>query len=280
MPLSGAIIGAGVLGAVGSVAGASTQANAAEQASAQQVAQDQRALATQVAGENVALQTQAPFVDVGTGALHSLANLYGISYAPQGTGQATTGPNGIVTPANSNAAIGSAGGPQVQQAADLAFQNSPDYSFAFNQGMQALQRSAAASGTLQSGGQVKAATEFGQGLASQQFGNYFNRLSSLANIGQSAAAGVSNTALTGGAQQGNTLQGIGTAQAAGTVGAGNAISGGITGGLSGIGSSITQGMVLSRLLGQGQSAYAPSGGQTAAGLSNFDLGSELTGFNL
>ena len=65
---------------------------------------------------------------------------------------------------------------------------------AFTQGLQALDRSAASKGTLQSGGQAKGAQEFGQGLASQQYGNYFNRLLSLAGIGQGAASGTASTA--------------------------------------------------------------------------------------
>jgi hypothetical protein len=145
-------------------------------------------------------------------------------------------------------------------AAQLAFTQSPDYNFAFNQGMQALERSAAATGTLQSGGQSKAAIEFGQGLASEQYGNYFNRLLGLAQMGQNAAAGQATNSLSAANSQANTLEAQGTARASGTVGAANAI----TGGLSNIGSSVTQGLVLNKLLG-GSANSAYSGG---AGLSD------------
>src|SRR5690625_285240 len=70
--------------------------------------------------------------------------------------------------------------------------NSPQYQFALNQGQQALDRDAAARGTLFSGAHTKDAMQFGQGLASQQFQNYFNNLSSLANRGQNAAVGEGN----------------------------------------------------------------------------------------
>ena len=77
-------------------------------------------------------------------------------------------------------------------------QNNPQYQFLLKQGQQALDRSAAARGMGYSGAQMKAAQQFGQGLASQQydkeysrasdeFSNYYNRLAALAQGGQQAA---------------------------------------------------------------------------------------------
>ncbi len=68
-----------------------------------------------------------------------------------------------------------------------AFQNSPDYQFALQQGMQGLDRSAAARGALYSGGQQADLISFAQGLASQNLGNYRNSLMQLAGMGQNAA---------------------------------------------------------------------------------------------
>lgn len=79
---------------------------------------------------------------------------------------------------------------QMQQlnAGDFSsFQQSPDYKFAFDQGLQATDRSAAARGGLFSGGHQADLQAFGQGLASQQYGNYYNRLASLAGVGQQTA---------------------------------------------------------------------------------------------
>lgn len=67
------------------------------------------------------------------------------------------------------------------------FTDSPDYRFAYDQGMQALDRSAAARGGLFSGGQQADLMKFGQGLATQNYGNYYNRLASMAGVGQTAA---------------------------------------------------------------------------------------------
>jgi hypothetical protein len=76
--------------------------------------------------------------------------------------------------------------------------SNPAYQFQLKQGQQALDRSSAARGMGASGAQMKAAQEYGQGLASQQydkeynrasgeFGDYFNRLAGLAQGGQQAA---------------------------------------------------------------------------------------------
>lgn len=63
--------------------------------------------------------------------------------------------------------------------------NNPDsisdtnaYRFRFNQGQQALERSAAARGMLNSGNTLAALADYGQGAASQEYGDEFNRLSS------------------------------------------------------------------------------------------------------
>ena len=83
--------------------------------------------------------------------------------------------------------------------------NNPDsisdtnaYRFRFNQGQQALERSAASKGMLNSGNTLAALADYGQGAASQEYGNEFNRLSSAVsqrnqyNLGR---AGVSNQEL-------------------------------------------------------------------------------------
>jgi hypothetical protein len=68
-----------------------------------------------------------------------------------------------------------------------SFKQSPDYQFAFDQGLQAINRSAAARGGLRSGGTDVDLTRFGQGLATQNYSNYYNRLAGLAGQGQGTA---------------------------------------------------------------------------------------------
>ena len=54
-------------------------------------------------------------------------------------------------------------------------QNNPQYQFLLKQGQQALDRSAAARGMGYSGAQMKAAQQFGQDLASQQYDKEYDR---------------------------------------------------------------------------------------------------------
>lgn len=67
----------------------------------------------------------------------------------------------------------SAWSPEVIQA---KLEATPGYQFRFNQGMKAIDRSAAAKGNLLSGNTLAAAQEFGQGLASQEYNNRINQL--------------------------------------------------------------------------------------------------------
>lgn len=53
--------------------------------------------------------------------------------------------------------------------------NDPGYQFSLNQGEQALQQSAAARGTLNTGGTLKDILNYGQQAATQQYGNVYNR---------------------------------------------------------------------------------------------------------
>lgn len=244
MPVSAAIIGgAGLVGGIGSAIIGSNAAQSAAQTQAQAAEQAQQ---TQLQMFNTAQAAEAPYNQVGQGATQTLAGLYGINGAGGGTGA-----------------------PTAQSLA--AFTQSPDYAFALQQGTQAMQRSAAAGGTLISGGQLKAGQEFGQGLASQQYGNYYNRLLSLSQLGQSAATGISNSATNAGAQIGNSEQAAGQALASGTVGSANAITGGLTSATGGIATAA----LLSKLggaNGSSLSSYVPSqtaiNSGSAAGISN------------
>ena len=53
--------------------------------------------------------------------------------------------------------------------------NDPGYQFRFNEGMKALERSAAAHGNLQSGATLKALTRYSQDYASNEFGKAYDR---------------------------------------------------------------------------------------------------------
>jgi hypothetical protein len=88
-----------------------------------------------------------------------------------------------------------------QPAADAAmanFQQSPGYQWQLTQGLRGVDAGAAASGMLRSGATLKAEDTYAQGLANQDFTNYYNRLYDLSKLGENAAAGNASTATAAG----------------------------------------------------------------------------------
>jgi len=105
-----------------------------------------------------------------------------------------------------------------------SFKASPDYQFTFDQGVQASDRSAAARGSLYSGGHSADLMALGQGLASQQYGNYYDRLSGLAGMGEGAASNLGSVGTGNAAAIGNYLTGNAANQGAASQNAANADS--------------------------------------------------------
>lgn len=68
------------------------------------------------------------------------------------------------------------------------FKETPGYQFRLDEGNKAIERMAAARGLRLSGGTLKEAGRYADGLASQEYGNHYNRLAAMAGIGQSATA--------------------------------------------------------------------------------------------
>lgn len=68
----------------------------------------------------------------------------------------------------------------------LAFLNDPGMQFRLQQGQQAIERSAAARGGLVSGRTLQDVNRFAQGVASDEFGNAFNRALATAGLGLGA----------------------------------------------------------------------------------------------
>lgn len=78
-----------------------------------------------------------------------------------------------------------------QQAANNAFdiyRNSTGYQFRLGEGQNALNSGYAGAGILQSGDAMRAATEYGQNFASNEFGNYLGYLSNQQGVGLSGAS--------------------------------------------------------------------------------------------
>ena len=73
-----------------------------------------------------------------------------------------------------------------------SFQQSPGYQFAIDEGRKMVDNSGAAAGMTFSGPQLKALMQQGQGMANQEYGQYFNRLLNLSNQGMNAAGNQGN----------------------------------------------------------------------------------------
>lgn len=121
------------------------------------------------------------------------------------------------------------------------FQKDPGYEFRMQEGQKALERSAAARGGLQSGGTMKAIGRYGQDYASNEYNNAynrfntdrttrFNRLSSLAGVGQTANAQVASAGENYANQAGQNVMGSANAQGAAGMAKANAWGGAMNNG--------------------------------------------------
>jgi hypothetical protein len=96
-----------------------------------------------------------------------------------------------------------------------AFRTSPGYDFRRREGLQGVQNSAAAAGSLYSGNALKAITEFGDNLADDEFSNWWNRLASRAGIGQTTATQLGQIGGNTSADIGSLLRDAGSSRASG-----------------------------------------------------------------
>jgi hypothetical protein len=258
----------GIIGAIGASKAGGAQANAANSAAQLQHQDQQASLAFQEQQWNTQQQNEAPWLKAGSQAENTLSGLLG------------TPGQGLLTPWTQ----------QFQAPTAATEQNDPGYQFRLQQGMSALQNSAAARGGLLSGNTAQAVTQFGQDYASNEYSNVynralgeyqqsynifegnqanqFNRLSALAGggqvaasqlgqQGQAASSNIANINLAGGAQQGASIMAGGSARASGYAGIANALSGGLN--------NLSQYALLSQLLGN-QNSNNPNNSGTWSGL--------------
>jgi hypothetical protein len=126
----------------------------------------------------------------------------------------------------------------------------PGYQFGMNEGSQAILRANSANGTLGTAGVGKALTRYGQDYADTKYDvaynrklgeyrqaydifnnnqtNQFNRLSSIAGLGQTTASNLGQTGSSYAGNAGNNIVGAGNAAAAGQVGSANAWNGALS----------------------------------------------------
>lgn len=228
---------AAAIGAVGSIVSGSEQASGQEAA-----AQTQQNMFNTIVGQ------EQPFIQGGYGAETTLNQLMGTAPATgaNGTAAGTTLPGGYLT--------------QTFNPTESDLENYPGYQFQLNQGDLAVNSANSAGGSALSGPALKSLMSFNQGLAASNYQNYFNqfqtqqnnifnRLSNIAAMGQNAAGNLG----TAGANLGT---GIAQAQAA--------AAGSIAGGISGATNNVGQSILLSNLMGNGNSGWTPTGSDVGA----------------
>lgn len=114
------------------------------------------------------------------------------------------------------------------------FYASPDYQFRLDEGTRAITGNRAAKGLLDSGALGKGLINYGQQAASQEFGNWFNRIATLAGYGQSAVNGTTAAGQAAANNQTGIIQNQGDNLASSI-----ATRGGITSGMiNGVGSAV------------------------------------------
>lgn len=198
-----AIVGGAAIGGASSIYGASKSASAAKKAA-------QTAADTEMAMYNQTREDYRPYREVGYGALSALADIYGLD-RPKLDGE---------TPASAKP-VDRYGG----------FYESPNYQFRLNQGLNAVQRSAAARGRLFSGGAVKAVNDYAQGMASDEWSNWVNGLRNMAGVGQSATGSTASAGANAANVTAQAAMNAGSQRAssylAGAEGVNNSVQGGL-----------------------------------------------------
>lgn len=143
------------------------------------------------------------------------------------------------------------------------FQASPAYNFNLEQGMNAINKGAAARGNLYAPQTLQDLGKFAQGTASNEFqnafsnyntnqNNIFSRLQTLSGQGANAATNLGGFGAQTAGQIGGNIIGAGNANAAGIVGGANAIN-------SGVGSYYNNQLMQQVLAQQQQPTYVPGG---------------------
>jgi len=107
------------------------------------------------------------------------------------------------------------------------FTKTPGYQFGLDQGLSAIEGSAAARGNLMSGSTLQRLQEHGQDYATNQYDNWLNRVGGLMTTGQASAGQQAALGQNNANQQGNYLTQGANASAAGTVGAVNNLNQGV-----------------------------------------------------
>lgn len=204
--VAGAVVGASVIGAVGSGLAANKQAGAQEDA-----ANQQWRMFDTIQGQ------EQPYMDAGKSAVGALGDFMGTS--------------------GNTKAVGYGQGAKPFTAADFLKNQDPGYAFQLKTGGQALRNADTPGVGSLSGAALKDLMGFNQDMASTGYQNAFNRyqttmgttynrLSGLATLGQNAASNTGSQGTTLAGNAGSATAGAGASLASGTLGATGSLAGG------------------------------------------------------
>ena len=198
-------------------------------------------------------------INAGYGAgSNLLSSNYTQSIAPylQNYGQAQGGVNQLGNVLGLNGAAGS-------NSALQTLQNTPGYQFQQQQGDNSINAAAAANGTLNSGDQLLALSNYNQGLAGTTYNNYVSQLTPYLGASNVAAGGIASG-----------YQGLGQGLAGLSTGAANTQAGLATG-LGGAQAGIATGLGSATAAQQDQEAQM--GWQLGTGTGNANANADLAG---
>lgn len=163
--------------------------------------------------------------------------------------------------------------PQAPDAPDTsleAFEASPGYQFRLDEGMKAIERAASARGLRLSGSALKDAARFGQGTASQEYGDFYNRRQNDFSRDYGVMTDTFNRDYGMAMDSRNllsSLAGMGQTATQAQIGAGNQFAAGTSANLANRGNALAQGAMgqagavtsginnLSNIYGMGMSGY-------------------------
>lgn len=211
--VTGALLGAGA-----SLVGGLLSSSAANKAAKTQARAADKATALQREMFEKQLELNKPFYEAGVTGQNALMQYLGLG--------------GDANAANYGA------GMKPFTGADLATE--PGYQFRLSEGINALNRQAAARGGMMSGAALKEAARYGQDYASGEYQNAYNRywntrnqmlnpLQSLLGQGQTTAGAIGNAGQNYANQAGANMQNAAAARASGYVGGANALGQALSG---------------------------------------------------
>jgi hypothetical protein len=201
------LVGAAGIAAGGSIIGGAMSAKAAKSAARTQAASADYAAQLQQEQFDKQVELQAPFREAGLTAQNKLLDYMGLSAG--------------------------AGGKYARDFSMADYQADPGYAFRLSEGMKGLNATAAARGGLISGNALRAATQYGQEMGSQEYQNAYNRyqtnrsnqlnpLQSLMGAGQTATNTMGQAGQNYATNAGQAYMNAGDARASGYVGSANA----------------------------------------------------------